>query len=318
MDEEWKAIQTLVSTTPIRTSARAIAIRKFNTHFLTLWHLTYLTSYNSPANSHFRVTTYAMGRGGTVWRRGFGDRKFTKFDSKLDVQLGFIIKEFAKVVAMTSVSNSVIVDLDSIEEAEVRYGKRCLVTIANYEKCLTLVEMLEGQADVEKIDVVDVCCKIVRFCSGSLADFKRNSLIWVSQFLFRVHQLLSLARNCYSIETGGHFQLNLLDKLFLEHANSTVDLWKHFIANTTSKNLNAENSEMFEPIVPLATLISTLNENAKCQAERIPTALTSIMHEYSYLDPFNLCDAESIQMKVAMSSLSTDQTSQTGQFTPIN
>lgn len=277
------------------------ALRDFNTHFLTLWHLTYLLSRGIKSNR--RAAFSAMSMGGISWRLKLSEREFAKFDAEFGASLSFIKTELTSS-APTSSSN---------EDVEGKFDQGCLIVIANYDKCLKLAKVLGDKIYIDNLDVVNVCCGIINSCRASLADFKQNSPVWISQFLFRVHQLLRLAQIYYRSECDADHSskqldaLSALDTLFLIHLESTTKLRQHFTQQSQSSSItqissNALNSEMFLPTIPLATLISTLKENAKCQAEQIPTAVTSIMHEYCHLDPFCIDDAKYIQLNVTMST----------------
>lgn len=310
MEESKTGSTESIATMPAWLSAR----RKFNTHFLTLWHLTFLSSSNSGPGSHIRAAFNAVMKGGNILRQELTSQEFDIFDIWFNQRLYFIGIEFSKITmakqcAINERTGHFHTSMVQREVAEAQFDEVCLVMIANYDKCLELAKTLDDQIVTNRASLVQVCFEVVKHCCDNISDFKRkNSLAWISQFIFRVHQLLILAKNCYSNDNP--VQLGKLDQLFSELSKFTADLQKHFVEVKDSKDSEASNEDkMFQPIVPLNSLISTLKENAKCAAEQIPTAVTSIIHEYNHLDPFNLHDAKSIQMKVTMSMNSSELSS---------
>lgn len=312
--------KTIVSTTSSEQTISAISVilpawlsarREFNTHLLTLWHLTYLSCKDAGPGSSIRAGFSAAMAGGNLLVEELECRKFDKFDTEFERKLNFIEIEFTKIkIAQESRLSGLSAAENILEQtsihvklAEDRFEEVCLVMIANYEKCLELAKTLDDQIDTNQTSLVQVCSTILKKCFDKINDFReRNSLVWISHFLFRVHQLLCLAKNYYIANTYNNYspltQLIQLDELFFQLAQITAKLLKHFTTLSPTSNAKAE---MFQPIVPLATLISTLGENAKCAAEQIPTAVTAIIYEYDYSDPFCIDDAKLIQLKVSLS-----------------
>lgn len=291
-----------------RLVRQKLAQRKFSTHFLTLWHLTYLLSRGSDIDANCRAPFDCLGEGGRVWQRKLGDRKFVAFDTKFDSQFAFIKEKLIKSVQLAKLVESKSMDKPFMtlhEEVETYFNEKCLVVIADYEKCLAAAATLEDDMHND-IEVVEICTKVFQYLHWRLDRFKKLSLLWNSQFLFRIHQLLLLAKDCCASNDCKEFdKLDQLEQLFV-HAEFTAKLQEHFTTNSDPSQV-AVRIKMFEPIFPLDALITTLKDNATCAAEQIPTALTAIIYDYSHLDPFNLGDAEAIQMKVAISIASATQ-----------
>lgn len=66
----------------------------------------------------------------------------------------------------------------------------------------------------------------------------------------------------------------------------------------STTKLSDKGLKYLESIISQAELTSIFNENAKCAAEQIPTALTAIIREYCCSDPFDFDDMDTIMAKV--------------------
>lgn len=189
--------------------------------------------------------------------------------------------------------------------------------IENYDKCINIVKSIQLKYD--EVKAATVCEKMIDSCIRAIDNFKMLPLAWNYLFVSQTYHLIQLARNCYRDNCDGWFQ-----RLFEKHANFVIELRQHFskssveltnsISSTSSTNLvsmktlfstilisstDAVKLKLSRPNISLNALIDVFNENAKCAAEQVPVALTSIMHEYCYLDPFYFGDFELVKMNVA-------------------
>lgn len=191
-------------------------------------------------------------------------------------------------------------------------NEKSIVVISNFDKCLEMVKKLKNQVDHDQVNPAAVCADLVRLYIRDIEDFKQLPLLWNHLFVSQISQLLVLAKKCH------HYPGHDPSILVLEHwpAYQTVvdQLRQHFLRPTLVMNSidSAENIDLVEtsetietidlklhsPTISLTDFIATLSANAKCQAEQIPTALTAIMHDYCFIDPFNPDDAEFVKSKL--------------------
>lgn len=162
--------------------------------------------------------------------------------------------------------------------------------IENYDKCLNLIGALKNQINHDEVDAAEVCGELVNSYNIYFDSFRHLPLLWNHLLVSRISQLLLLAKNCYPDHESSTLTLTLAH-WSAQHATLAEKLREHFSSVETSLKWSS-------PTIPLDALIGTLNENAKCTAEQIPTAVTAIMHDYCYIDPFSFDDAELIKVKL--------------------
>lgn len=257
------------------------ARRKYNIHFATFWHLTHLASVCSN-DSNIGEIWYLLNSAGRQWKSSQEEGNFHLFDYKLTSELHFMEDR---------ISN----------RSSAIFEEKCSAILQNFDKCLTNATTLTDQVRNDEVDALGVCVKLVDDFAANLKNFKMLPLLWGHLFVSHIYQLLLLARNCcQTSDTNGAGEsfatfASLLDR----HANSAAELREHFFtASVNSINsINSIESNIFSPTISLDALIVTLSAEAKCAAQQIPTAVTSIVHDYCYIDPFNLNDAEFVKMK---------------------
>lgn len=154
-------------------------------------------------------------------------QEFVSFSGAVQQKLYFIGDQFAKIDPAISTDAS-------WKKSEAHFDEKCLIAIANYNRCLSLVGTLEDQVKTYKSSIVDICFEVVKYCLTSISYFKKNSLPWISHFLFCTHQLLRLAKDCYSDDNPK--QLSKMDELFSDHAKFTTELQKHFVGGQASNS----------------------------------------------------------------------------------
>lgn len=296
-DEKLEGIAQLVSpaTTPNPLNGLnglTAARRKFGAHFLTFWHLVHLATVEN-TTPEVGVSWAVTSCAGVEWRASINYDDHLIFDAKLVKNLSFMESKIFLAGEKTLSEKSV----DIIE---------------NYDKCLDAIMVIQDQMKVDGVNIAKVCAKILEFYNRALESFKLLPILWNHLFICRIHQLLLLAKDCYPVvsssnsNNNGGGQLATIDNWITAHADHAAKLCEHFSKPQTNLDVSAIsvsstvsiNSKLFQPTVQLDALIATLSRNAKCAAEQIPTAVTSIVHEYSYLDPFNPVDMEFVKMKV--------------------
>lgn len=263
------------------------ARQEFNIHFVTFWHLTYLaTVFNQfgPTLRNWKM----MNKIAKVWKKGLSLTGFRTFNNRLSVMLIF---------------------MDQSADRNKSLDEKTITIIQNLDKSLNIVKTSKHQLKHNRVNSIAVCAEMIQFCSSVniLADFKLLPLSWNYLFVSQIHQLLLLAQACYS---PNELQKDF-EQLFEEHAKFTNNLREHFSkssinlddsktsTDSSSTSLTSStSSKWLQPTVPLQTLIATLNTNAKCITERVPTALTAIVNEYCHFDPFNVNDFEFVKMNV--------------------
>lgn len=254
------------------------ARRKFNIHFTTFWHLAHLTSvYDEEFNVN--ESWMIINAAGAEWKRPQKDGTFFKFDNQLAIELSFMDEKISRKRSITTLD------------------EKSLAILQNFDKCLSRATMLADQVHNDEVDALAVCVKLVHGFVTKLANFKMLPLLWGHLFVSHIYQLLFLAKDCcHTSDANKSFgEHRSFAFWFDKHAASTAELREHFSSSTKFANL--VESRIFSPAVPLDALIATLKEEAKCAAQQIPTAVTSIVHEYCHFDPFNLNDAELLKMK---------------------
>lgn len=261
------------------------ARREFNVHFTTFWHLVHLATYNSGLD-HIETSWRMLSTVAGVWKKDIGSEGWWQFNCKMTNELDSIHKKLRGPEKLTMDEKSILV-------------------VTNYDECLEIVKMFGDQLHHDQVNAAAVCDQLLYLYRINFETFKRLPLLWNHFFIARIHQLLVLAKNCYSTSTSDD-PPSLPHWLFTNYTTLTENLHEHF-SKPTSATSNADwidstDSKLFSPTVPLYALIATLNGNAKCAAEQIPTALSSIMHDYCYLDPFSFDDAEFIKMKLVTSN----------------
>lgn len=279
-----------------RYNQYADARHEFNVHFFTFWHLTYLATVNTSTSESVSISKNwkMMNDLGRKWKGELSANDFEKFNTKL-------------TKALVQMDHTADVPKLRLEEEAVRI-------LQNYDKCVNIVRS-STKFKHDEVQSATVCGEMLDFCCRDIADFKLLPLAWNYLFVSQTYQLIQLARNCYSEDSGGEW----FDRLLTRHASFASDLGQHFsqpiisLPNSTSStslidltsltsltsSSKAVNLKLTAPTISLGTLVTTLGENAKCAAEQVPTAVTSIMHEYCHLDPFYFGDFEFVKMNVA-------------------
>lgn len=256
---------------PVTANGEVSKFSKFNVYFTTFWHLTHLASANS-GDSDINATWQVTNSAGRNWRYGLTWEQYSNLNGKVFTKLKFLQNKFNNW----------------------SFAKRSLAIVAAYDQCLGLVNTLADQMEIESTNVLGVCAEMTNLCESAIESFKKLPLLWSHLFVSRIQQLLLLAKDCYQDTPT----LVAFDQLFEQHANFTTEIRKHFSINSIS-TADSDVAKLLQPVVPLDALIFKLGENATCTAEQIPTALTAIIHEYSYFDPFCSNDDEFIKTKAA-------------------
>lgn len=287
---------------------QSAARRKFNVHFTTFWHLVYLATANAMEDDDLRAVWQVTNRAGGVWIAHLSANNFYKINEAITIRLSFM-------------------DEKLYVASEKGSDKKAVIIVKNYDKCFETVKMLEDseQMNNDGLNPATVCIEMVRCCNSGLDNFKSLSPVWSYLFASQIRHLLALAKvfafrggdeqllqhwseqhNLFTNNLRGHFS-SLVESQPKTSSTDAVDS-----ANLTSlatsistaglissvAALNVTYSQLTEPAVPLDALIVTLNENTKCVSERIPTAVTSIIHDYCFIDLFNLNDAEFVKAKI--------------------
>lgn len=276
-----KSAQTIESTASASIKL-LVARRKFNTYFLTFWHTTHLASCNKEGNTSASWEVVSLT--GNKWKNTTNLVDFISFDRLLYEILNFISVKLRHLL-------------------DGKFSKASITVVDNYDKCLEAVEKLDNSAINDEVDAVGVCATLIRNCCSGVESFKKLPFSWNYLFVTRIHQLLVLAKDCCS-EHDITNRLKQLDLLFVEHDSFTTSLRKHFTTPTLTNTIysanesNAVDFKLFQPQNLLGVLTAEFDKNAKCQAERIPLALTGIIHDYCWIDPFNPDDMDAVKTKI--------------------
>lgn len=297
--EELGADTNDKSTIDAAVNAVLDARREFNIYFTTFWHLAHLATYASQLQP-ISASWYVIASAGKIWKNGMDAESYFLFDSKLTKELAWMEKKL-------------------LDKQKVTMNEKSIALITNYDKCLEIVKKLKDQVNHDEVDAEEVCAELVRRCNLDLESFQQLPLLWNHLFVSRTSQLLLLARNCYFDESLA------LAYWSEQHAIFAEKLRQHFLGTRTTLSdlakpigsislvsssidpvkpvgtinlLEPTDQKLFSPTISLDELIVILNENAKRAIEQIPTAVTAIMHEYCYLDPFYINDVEFVKMKL--------------------
>lgn len=270
---------------PPQLSVQLAARRKFNTYFLTFWHLTHIASCSG--ESDLAVSWGAISATGIEWQGKLTGSVFSEFDQLLTASLDFINDKLRRL-------------------RNGKFSEASVTIIENYDKCLAAVEELEDLGINDAVDAIGVCSKLVGGCLLGVENFKQLPLSWNYLFVTRIHQLILLAKDCYFSDVQ-RTNFNRFDLLFAAHDSFATNLRQHFTTPTSTNSLDtasaagttcAVDPKLFQPADLLDTLAIEFDENAKCAAEQIPIALTLIIHGYCHIDPFNPDDMDAVKTKI--------------------
>lgn len=170
-------------------SERKAAREKFGAHFLTFWHLTYLACIGLAQRSKFRTGLTMAKRGGVVWTKKFSDYERGRFDNKFD-------KSFAFIEAKLCKSTQSIGSAGSTETAQVE--RKTMILIANYEKCLDIVNNFDYLSMDDNLNPFTVCSAMVPHSLVETNIFLDAPVLWTSLIVMRFYQLLLLAKDCFT------------------------------------------------------------------------------------------------------------------------
>lgn len=263
----------------LKTNSISAVRHEFNVHFVTFWHLTHLATVKSesiPIAQNWKM----MSDLAKEWKKGLSFIDFSIFNGELTKMLSWMDK--------------------TTDRPKMHLEEEAIRVIENYDECLSIVKT-STQLRHDEVKAATVCEEMIELCSLNIANFKMLPLSWNYLFVSQTYQLILLARNCYQENCDEWF-----GQLLAKHSVFVAELREHFKSLNSSletsssiSSTKAVNLKLSQPVVPLNTLISYFNENARCAAEQVPTALTSIVHEYCHFDPFNFDDFESIKTNVA-------------------
>lgn len=268
------AVSTSVAPVDGTYESLVIARRKFNIYFATFWHLTHLASVNTD-DRNIKASWTVVKTASHEWRKLLDNTVFHKFDNKLTISLDFMEDKISS-------------------RSSVNFEEKSIAILENFDKCLDLATEFTDQVHNDKVDVTDVCARLLDGFVSALKNFKMLPLLWNHLFVFHTYQLLLLAKDC----CRASYEYGTLAFWSNRHADCTAELGEHFsnqstswstlASSTASTNLaHLASSKLFSPTVPLDALITTLSAEAKCAAKQIPVAVTAIVHEYCHIHPFS-------------------------------
>lgn len=274
---EWKN-RNVESADELVVDAR----RKFNTHFATFWHLTHLAT-GCDSDSDVKESWNTINNTGREWKKSMDKDDFFEFDHQLSNELIFMEEKIHK-------------------ETDTTLDEKSIEILENFDKCLDIATTLSEQMMNDQVSPLSVCITFVTYFGVVLTNFKKLPLLWNHLFVSHIYQLLSLAKVCYPTH-----QQSVFAPLFDRYAIITAELREHFTSRLTGPTIPTNSTvptnltttlpaaalKLFQPVISLITLI----EEVKCIAKQIPAAVTSIVHEYCHLDPFNVDDFEFVKLR---------------------